>query len=93
MRYHIVTVCGGFSGAVCGTDIASIRKLVDDARQAPDHVGKSLKEPIVHSDHWAFLSLQRVTQEWAIAYLCREGWEPFAVEEGGKLYFRRATEE
>ena len=93
-KYHIVRVLGD---DVSGTDVAALLKLLEDAKRephAPDPFGSVKPEPEIReqADYWVRVRLGRASLgEWAIAYLCREGWEPFAGDSNEYL-FRRTVE-
>ena len=70
-----------------------ILRLLDESKRVPARADEHKDESsiLTQSDHWASGYLRPLSRaEWAIAYLCREGWEPFAAD--GFVYFRRAVE-
>jgi len=90
-KYHVVLVTRTF---VRGTDTASVLKLLEDSKRVPAQKSEPKTEPCIESqtDYWVSVNLFAFSRQyWAIAYLCRAGWEPFAVD-AYDFYFRRTIE-
>jgi hypothetical protein len=103
-QYQVAHVSGR---RVCGTlDKATILELLDGAERvqtsvlervyysADDRKRVSETKPRIRgqTDYWVEIEMVSNSLDlWAVAYFCRQGWEPFTAE-GDEYYFRRTVE-